>query len=373
MHGKMDSEKLKTEYENLCSFDQKINENEIDLSVQEFFNNFGIKVTTKRAYSFTDIMGRANNNNGWIPCAQNAFEEYTHSEWFTNYHYASVHKDTYSYLSELEEIWGNSNAGLAHNSLYRVSSNCRRDLHSILANQKKPLIPEKLSNLSKGIYWFGDNTSGIFDCAWVSANVLDYYNSFLVCNHTRDHTYKKVTKLAPILNAFENGLFMIFPYVENNEPIVEWLSFPKLKTELVKGMLQLHSDGSPAFEISYDKFYFWHGTLMPEKYGSVVSEKWEPKWILEEKNSELRRILIQNIGYSRICHELNTKKIDSWREYELLEIIGADVEPVVMIKMVCPSTGIIHAHRVPSYMNNARQAITWINNGTDPEEFLIER
>jgi hypothetical protein len=56
--------------------------------------------------------------------------------------------------------------------------------------------------------------------------------------------------------------------------------------------------------------------------------------------------------------------------YELVKLKQSiDVEPYVMVKMTCPSTGLLHAHRVPPSMTSAREAITWINHGVDPESF----
>nr|WP_226582714.1 hypothetical protein [Microseira wollei] len=49
-----------------------------------------------------------------------------------------------------------------------------------------------------------------------------------------------------------------------------------------------------------------------------------------------------------------------------------DVEPIYLLKMTCPSTGFIHALRVPPSMKSAREAIRWVNWGIDPEEFAVE-
>lgn len=37
--------------------------------------------------------------------------------------------------------------------------------------------------------------------------------------------------------------------------------------------------------------------------------------------------------------------------------------------MTCPSTGFIHALRVPPDTQSAREAIRWVNWGIAPEEF----
>ena len=125
------------------------------------------------------------------------------------------------------------------------------------------------------------------------------------------------------------------------------------------------------------------GYNLPRRYWSKFSE-WEPKWLLNEENAEIRRVLIQQIGYERICDELEAVEIDSWREYRLLRIDGVKtmyrgddyytdvIETLVFLKMTCPSTGHIHILRVPPEMTSAEAAITWVNHGIHPDEFTVQ-
>lgn len=139
---------------------------------------------------------------------------------------------------------------------------------------------------------------------------------------------------------------------------------------------RLHGTGEPALEYADGwKLYFYEDVILPEKYGQLLPEQWSAQWLLEEKNAELRRVLIEGIGYDRIVEELKAKELDAWREYTLLSIPGIDVNllnPIYLLKMICPSTGKIHALRVPPEVNSAREAIRWVNWGTDPEEFVIQ-
>lgn len=83
--------------------------------------------------------------------------------------------------------------------------------------------------------------------------------------------------------------------------------------------------------------------------------------------------LIQVIGYERICQELQAVELDTWAEYTLIEIDNnIDVEPILLLKMTCPSTGHIHILRVPPNMTSAREAIRWVNWGIDPEQFAVQ-
>jgi len=84
-----------------------------------------------------------------------------------------------------------------------------------------------------------------------------------------------------------------------------------------------------------------------------------------------------------MCQELQTSELDSWKEYTLLQINeyveklqpssrNQLSEPMYLLKMLCPSTGHVHALRVPPNMKSAREAICWVNWGIDPEEFSAQ-
>ncbi len=145
----------------------------------------------------------------------------------------------------------------------------------------------------------------------------------------------------------------------------------------------LHANGKPAIEYADGfKVYAHHGVWLAEKYGTIPTSEWKSQWLLEEENAELRRVLIQIIGYDKICQDLGAVELDSWEEYTLLKIenyteLNPDgsqdtSEPMHLLKMTCPSTGHIHFLRVPPNNNSARVAIAWVNWGVDPKEFAIQ-
>jgi internalin A len=136
---------------------------------------------------------------------------------------------------------------------------------------------------------------------------------------------------------------------------------------------ELHAEGEPAiaFADGYS-LYFHHGVKLTEEYGKLPPDLWQAEWLLSESNAELRRVLIERIGYDRICCELQAVELDSWQEYTLLKIDNADVEPIYLLKMTCPSTGFIHALRVPPDVRSAKEAIRWVNWDIDSEEFSVQ-
>jgi leucine-rich repeat protein SHOC2 len=110
----------------------------------------------------------------------------------------------------------------------------------------------------------------------------------------------------------------------------------------------------------------------------------QAEWLLDEDNAEIRRILIEQLGYEKICQELRAVNIDTWREYNLLKIDGVetiyndwqrppiDREAMLLLKMTCPSTGHIHILRVPPEITSAEAAITWVNHGIHPDRFAVQ-
>ncbi|KAF3889100.1 MULTISPECIES: DUF6745 domain-containing protein [Nostocales] len=137
---------------------------------------------------------------------------------------------------------------------------------------------------------------------------------------------------------------------------------------------RLHAEGEPAIQFSDGySLYSYHGVTLPEKYGKIHPNEWQAQWLLEEKNAELRRALIQGIGYSRLLLELQATELDVYQQYTLLQINHpVDIEPICLLKMTCPSTSFIHVLRVPPNLISAREAIRWVNWGIDPEDIRVQ-
>lgn len=135
---------------------------------------------------------------------------------------------------------------------------------------------------------------------------------------------------------------------------------------------RLHAEGEAAIEFSDGFCCHVQGVRLPEKYGKLHPNPWQSQWLLTEPNAERIRVLIEGIGYGRICQELDSVELDNWREYNLLKIDNyQENEPILLLKMTCGSTKSIHVLRVPPDMTSARAAIKWVNWGIDPEEFAV--
>jgi leucine-rich repeat protein SHOC2 len=122
------------------------------------------------------------------------------------------------------------------------------------------------------------------------------------------------------------------------------------------------------------KIVKFQGINLPQRYWHNVSD-WQPQWLLNESNSQLRRILIDRIGYLQIYNRFGALVQDTWRQYTLLKtrkFQSFDREPMVLLKMICPSTAHVHILRVPPDLKSAEEAIVWVNHGIHPDTFAIQ-
>ncbi|MGK7924627.1 MAG: DUF6745 domain-containing protein [Spirulina sp.] len=192
------------------------------------------------------------------------------------------------------------------------------------------------------------------------ASLYDYCISVLNCRHNPETwaLFQSLVQSCSWFGCYENTFLII--------------DRPQLLS--VDEEYRLHAEGKPAVGFR-DGFslYAYHGVKLPERYGRLFPSQWQSQWLLSEDNVELRRVLLQGIGYARLCVELQAETLDEWQEYSLLRINSTiDIEPIYLLKMICPSTGYCHALRVPPQMTSARQAIAWVNWDIDPEEFSVQ-
>lgn len=99
----------------------------------------------------------------------------------------------------------------------------------------------------------------------------------------------------------------------------------------------------------------------------------ESEWILRERNAEVRKLIIENLGWPKILSDLHGELVDGWNEYELYRIQPKDRlmrEPFLLLKMRCPSSGSDYVLCVPPKMKTASEAITWVNSGIAPADFI---
>ena len=141
----------------------------------------------------------------------------------------------------------------------------------------------------------------------------------------------------------------------------------------INDTFQLHGEGVPALEFS-DGFslYAYHGTPIPEAYGSVHPDQWQSQWILDESRPNLQQVLIQGIGPVRLCQDLPMTTLGTLQDYTLLNFGTAiGLKDTQVLKRVDPETGTLNAVFVPWSIRSVRQAIEHANQNISADDFPL--
>jgi hypothetical protein len=108
----------------------------------------------------------------------------------------------------------------------------------------------------------------------------------------------------PLLGAFLNGCWLLFWTSDT----LYWVSKPTVHTEKTNGSRRLHNDSYAALESDVENLYFMHGVLVPAFV--VVRPDWITiKHIRDEQNAEVRRVMIERMGWDKFCSEAKLKVI----------------------------------------------------------------
>ena len=253
----------------------------------------------------------------------------------------------------------------------------RNYLAGFIASQLLP--QEVLNERSRDFYWQRLGREQFSNCIqpvlWAAyGSLLDFCISVLNLPYSNCRNWI-------VFQSIVRDCGLIYPYDKVCIVCDKPLAKPSKRIALsADSNHRLHAEGTPAVQFADGvSIYAYHGVILPEWYGSLHPDQWPSKWVLKEQNAEVRRALIQGITYDRICQELAVKELDSWQEYTLLSVdfdddfsIRGNAKPVYLLKMTCPSTGHIHALRVPPNVRSALEAIRWVNWGIEPEEFSVQ-
>jgi len=103
-----------------------------------------------------------------------------------------------------------------------------------------------------------------------------------------------------------------------------------------------------------------------------------PEWmqveeVLQERNTERRRVLLDRYGYSRFMKDAKADILDRDTDpggpRQLLKVAVQDDEDLVTLSCFCPSTGRQYMIRVPPQTKTCHQAAAWIAGFDDPDEY----
>jgi hypothetical protein len=119
----------------------------------------------------------------------------------------------------------------------------------------------------------------------------------------------------------------------------------------------------------------WRGILIDERI-AFRPETITAQEVLDQRNTEVRRVLLEQPGYQAFLEQANADLLDQDQDpggiRRLLRVpLGSD-EPLVCLDVHCPSTGRQYLLRVPPAMRSCHQAAAWIA-GFDYHAELPER
>lgn len=135
---------------------------------------------------------------------------------------------------------------------------------------------------------------------------------------------------------------------------------------------RLHCEHGPAFKFRCGKgYYFLNGVSVSKELVETTWNKLDPvKYVLQEKNAEIRREAIRKIGTERFIESVNADCIDKAvhhingrdMEYELLMVpISPEKEKRPYLKMINPSIGTYHIEGVSPECRTVKEALKFRN------------
>jgi hypothetical protein len=140
---------------------------------------------------------------------------------------------------------------------------------------------------------------------------------------------------------------------------------------------QLHSDAGPAMRFR-DGFslYYHHGVRVNQQIVEQP-ETLTAEQILTEPNAEVRRVMIEKIGYERFMALVNPEVLDedfeptgNPRRLLSVELANDPDGVIVVVELQCTTTGKMYYLRVPPTMRTCLQAVAWTAD-MSPEDYVV--
>ncbi len=116
----------------------------------------------------------------------------------------------------------------------------------------------------------------------------------------------------------------------------------------------------------------WRGIQVDERI-AFHPEQIKVEEIFAQRNAEVRRVMLERIGWERFFREAKPKLRDNDHdpggERRLFHVSFPDREDVLVLNMSCPSTGRTYFIRVPPRVKTCHEAAAWIAGFDDPAQY----
>ncbi len=142
---------------------------------------------------------------------------------------------------------------------------------------------------------------------------------------------------------------------------------------LVQGSLDVANTGLKALPEGQNGYrLLWRGVEVDARI-AFRPEQLQVKEVFAQRNSEVRRVMLERIGWERFLQEAKPKVRD--RDYDpggerrLLHVAFTDHEDLLVLCVKCPSTERQYFLRVPPHVTTCHQAAAWIAGFSEPSEY----
>ena len=116
----------------------------------------------------------------------------------------------------------------------------------------------------------------------------------------------------------------------------------------------------------------WRGVRVTERV-AFRPETLTVDDILAETNAEVRRVMLERVGFEWFFDRAKAQTLDADRDAggarTLLRLAIPGDEDLVCVSLTCPSTGRRYVLRVPPATRTARQAAAWLAGFDDPADY----
>lgn len=116
----------------------------------------------------------------------------------------------------------------------------------------------------------------------------------------------------------------------------------------------------------------WRGVVVTPQI-AFFPETLKSEEALAEPNAEVRRVMIERIGFERFLQDSGARVLhedtDPGGPRQLLQVDLAGDEPLVCVSVRCPSTNRHYLIRVPPKMRTCHQAVAWTAGFDDPNDY----
>lgn len=168
-----------------------------------------------------------------------------------------------------------------------------------------------------------------------------------------------------LFEAFCHGCWTFFW----TDDITYWTAHPEIHKELVGengDSARYHNLSGPAVRSDIEDLYYVHGVAVPA-HAVVAPELITVQEILEEKNTETQRVLIEQMTWPVFIDKSGAKCVDTRkneRDQQVEQLFEMPVGPRRLM-VYDPSTGRRYALGVPVETKTCAEAQAWLSQGID--------